>query len=1044
MMPEPWTIRLFGALSASHAGITIERFRSRKTGVLLACLSLSPDTIRTREELVELLWPESTLENGQVSLRVALFSLRRLLESQKSTEPGTLLFSDRRVVGLKPDAFTTDVSQFCDALALAGEAEDRSSAFAHYTRAVDLYQGELLAGYYEDWILTERNRLAGAYIGALERLVRFHAEQENWDEAVEMAWRGIQADPLLESAYCDLMRLYIALKRPGEARAVYDLLARRLRESLGASPGRATRKLAESLVGTTAASAVLATSPDSPAFDTPQAKQSPSAPVMVEGTVRETPPYRIAASLSYFFGREEQIAQLTEMLLPSFEPSGSRERSAETSDSPALRRPYGGVRLVTLTGPGGAGKTRLALEVGAHLQTRFPGGAAFVSFAHLHDPRLLADELREALSAPRNNPEHPLDDVIAMLSRRPTLLILDNLEQIAETAALVVRDLLMRLPTQVCLTTSRRSLGLNGEREFPVASLPLPDLGATTTEMLGSASVQLFLDRARAVQPEFQITDDNRADIAALCQRLDGMPLALELAAARVRGLAPAQMLDLLSDRFQLLVDRRAGKDSRHRSLLATIEWSLQILPLEARRLFASLSVFRGGWTLEAAQSICLRTSDIVVTLDLLEQLRTDSMIRTQTQGATARFQMLESLREFGITQLTPAEREKVAWHHAEHFLRLVEGGLTEDNQPDPSRFFATLDQENDNLRAALHYLLSGEESRRILGARMAASLSTWWYDRAAFREGSEWIERALAAAPGNLPLQERARLLCAAGHLATGRGDNSGGQRLYRSGIEILQSLEEKTMLAGALSGLAVALQMLFQLEEAERMLLQSLALARETDNRYQVACILIELGGNLWNSGDPDGARTYYTEALQLATERGFKHLRARSLQNLALLECLSGNTTLARAYSDEGLPLAEELQSPIVVAFALLGRGLIECAELRFDLSHESLHRSLRILAERGERRILLLALHGMAKLATATGRHRRAIRLSASLRTLRKLFHPNLHREQEADRMLEAPLAPSRAALSEAECELAWQQGSFQTYEQILAYALSNAD
>ena len=975
-----------------------------------------------------------------MSLRVALFSLRRLLEPP-GIASGAVIYADRRCVGLKAGTVTTDVAEFQQALDQAAQAAGGSGAFEHYTRAVNLYQGELLPGYYEDWILTERSRLAGAYIGALERLVRYHAEREDWPQAIEMAWRGIKADPLLESAYRDLMRLYIALKRPGEARALYALLEQRLREALGASPSRATRKLAESLAGDSSAAGV--SQPAASEFT--REGESGLLPNAAPETAFHTPPYRISPGLSYFFGCEEQITRITDLLLPHTDlplaPPNEVEPLAPSEMSEASGR---GARLVTLTGPGGTGKTRLAREVGMRLQARFPGGAAFVSFAHLQDPRLLAGELREALGVPQADPEHPLDDVIAMLRRRPTLLILDNLEQIAESAAPMIRDLLIHLPHQICLLTSRRSLGLKGEREFPVAALTLPEVDAPLEEILRSASVQLFLDRARAVQPEFQITAHNSADIVSLCRHLDGMPLAIELAAAHIRGLAPAQMLALLENRFELLVDRRAGKDSRHRSLRTTIEWSLQLLPLEARRLFASLSVFRGGWTLEAAQAICLQTSDTVTTLHLLEQLRIDSMIQTQTQGATLRFQMLESLRDFGGAQLSSAEREEITRRHAEYFLRLVESGLTGENQTDPCRFFATLDQENDNLRAALHSLLSGDEKRRILAARLATSLSNWWYDRAAFREGGEWLQRALAAAPDNLPLPERARLVCAAGYIAIGRGDNSNGQKLYRSAIAILNTLDDKPLLASALSGLAVALQMLFELEEAERVLLQSLALAREIDDRYQIVCILIEFGGNLWNSADLDGARANYREALQLATEMGVKHLRARALANLTLLECLFGDTTLARAYSEEGLPLAEELQSPLLVAFALLGLGLIECAERRFDLSQQTLRRSLRILAERGERRILLLALHGMARQATATGRHHRALRLSASLLTLRTLFHPDLRRDPEMDRMLEAPLAPSRASLTEAECEQAWRQGSFQTYEQILAYALSDAD
>ncbi|MCW3051265.1 MAG: DNA-binding transcriptional activator of the family [Chthonomonadales bacterium] len=1041
MPNESWSIRLLGTLSASRTGITIDRFRSQKTGVLLACLALSPENRLTRGELVELLWPDARLEAGQVSLRVALFSLRRLLEPQP-TLPGTVIYSDRRCIGLEPEAFVTDVSEFRRAIDLAVETQDHTNAFEHYTRAVNLYHGELLPGYYEDWILTERNRLSGAYVGALERLVRYHAEKENWQEAIEMAWRGIQADPLLESAYCDLMRLYHALKRPGEARAVYELLELRLRETLGASPGRTARRLVESLTANASTSPDLSVPSSSPRKA--REDESGSSPGAAPEAIPETPPYRISPGLSYFFGREEQIAQLIEMLLPASASPDPPASPAPESEAPTCSDPRGGARLVTLTGPGGTGKTRLALEIGARLQTRFAGGAAFISLAHLQDPRLLAAELRDALGAPRQDAEHPLDDVIATLRRRPTLLILDNLEQIVESAAHVVRDLMAQIPTQVCLLTSRRSLGVKGEREFPVSSLTLPEIGATAEERLRSASVQLFLDRARAVQPDFQITEHNSADIASLCQRLDGMPLAIELAAARVRGLVPAQMLALLTDRFHLLVDRRAGKDSRHRSLRTTIEWSLQFLPLEARRLFARLSVFRGGWSLEAAQAICLQNQDNVETLDLLEQLRTDSMIQTQLHGTEARFQMLESLREFGAGQLTPLERDEIAHRHADYFCSFVQSRFATGTYKTLSGIFEVMDQENDNLRAALHTLLSGDDRRRIQGVRLAISLAGWWHERAAFREGGEWMQRALAAAPASLSPQERARALCASGYIAVGRGDNSAAQQFYRAAIAILENLDEKLLLADALQGRAFALQMLFALEEAEQLLQQSLALDRELESRPQIALVLSDLAGNRWNAGDVEGARAYYLEALHLAAELEATPLRARIIQNLTLLECLSGNTTLARAYSDEGLSLAEEMRSPMILAFALLGRGLVECADLRFDLSRESLNRSLRILVERGERRILMLTLYALARLATAMGRYHRSVRLSASNRALRARFHPEMQVRQNLEQNLEAELEPARVHLSASEFETAQQQGNLQTYEEIIAYALSDFD
>ena len=1050
MLNQPWSIRLLGALSASQTGIHIDRFRSQKTGILLAYLAFWPKRSHTRSALIELYWPESELEAGQQSLRVALFSLRRQLEPP-GVPTGAVIRADRRYAGLNPEAFTTDVAEFQSALALAEETEDKAEAIAHIRRAVGVYQGELLPGNYDDWVLTERSHLTDAYLGALGRLVRNHADAGNWEGAAEMAWRAVQADPLREASYRTLIRIYLVLKRSREVHALYELLAQRLRESLGVSPSRATRELAEtiSLEGTFVGATEPAPHINKTSLVTRANTNFSPALHPVQEPLVGTPRYRVPPRLTRFFGREEQIAHLTRLLLPTpsllpvFDNAADRGEAAGEAPTFSESMDEAG-RLVTLTGPGGTGKTCLAMEVGARLEERFPGGVAFVSLAHLVDSRLLAREIREALGAPSADPEHPLDAVITVLGRWATLLILDNLEQIAESAALVVRDLLLRLPSLIILVTSRRSLGLKGEREFAVSSLHLPDVTDSSEEMLRSASVQLFVDRARAVQPDFQIHDRNRAEVAALCMHLDGMPLAIELAAARARVLAPAQMLAHLTDRFQLLVNRHAGKDSRHRSLRSAIEWSLRLLFPDVRRFFLRLSVFQGGWTLEAAEAVCLERAESGDALDFLEQLRIDSMIQTESQGSLVRFRMLESLREFGYAQLSSLERGEIAQRHAVYFEAYAERIFERLRSPEPSSAHEALDRENDNLRAALNYLLSGDGDHRIQGLRLATRLSAWWYTRAAFREGSDWMDRALATAPASTPARHRALALHSAGRLAGGRGEIATARDFFEASLVISRQIEDTLLIAEASTGLAVALQMLNEQEESHRLLQECLTIYRVHGDRWHTALTLLNLGSSRWQIGELDSARTYYQESLQLSGELEAKHLCSQNILSLSVVEQLAGNPALARAYAEEGLSLAEAMQSPLGIAYGLFSLGTLESKERRFDRSTIFLCRSLRILGELGERRILFLVLAAMAELAAAMGQYRRAVRLLAATRTLHKRLHSEFKPSSYSEKEVHSVLKAARASLPPADFEHAWAQGVRHTLDLTLEYALSDAE
>jgi predicted ATPase/DNA-binding SARP family transcriptional activator/class 3 adenylate cyclase len=768
-MDAPWRIELLGWLRATRGDQVLRRFRMQKAGLLLAYLAYYPHRSHTRAELIELLWPECEPEVGRHNLRQALFSLRRQLEPPGVT-CGTVILADRASLRLIPAAVSTDVAQFQAALQAAGRTSRSTERARRLTEAVELYRGELLPGYHEDWVLSERQRLAEAFSQALEELIALLEAAGELRLAIQWAWRAIGANPLREEAHHALIRLLAASDRPAAALSHYQEWERLLARELNCVPAAQLRALAvqiETMAGRavdgregSGPGAPRATV--SPPDPSPPLARSPSPTgtvtflaAEIEG-LTEAEQHREAlravsrryggteatAAQASFVAAFQRAADALAAAVAAYEVSDRGERrlrvALHTGDvegrdagyqGPALRhalrlllaahpgqillsaksatllrddlaegrqlvdlglyrlrdgappealfqlvgpeivryefpppnaspalmgslplpltRFFGrteelarleelllaeGARLVTLTGPGGSGKTRLAQELSARLRERLRDAVWFVSLVDLSDPGLIPDKVREAMRLLRSPQVEPLEQVAAFLAqaRQPVLLVLDNLEHLLEGGTAVVQTLLGRVGTLTLLATSRQQLDLPGERLFPVLPLPVP---VDPNTLVSNPSVQLFLDRAQAVRVDFQVTKTNAAAIAELCRKLEGLPLAIELAAARVGVLTSAQMLARIEPRFELLVSRGRAADPRHRSLRAALDWSYQLLEPELQRFFRRLSVFRGGWTLAAAEAVCQAPR----ALEYLEQLRARQEIKVSIEGFVGR-----------------------------------------------------------------------------------------------------------------------------------------------------------------------------------------------------------------------------------------------------------------------------------------------------------------------------------------------------------------------------------------------------------------------
>lgn len=484
---------------------------------------------------------------------------------------------------------------------------------------------------------------------------------------------------------------------------------------------------------------------------------------------RQFPPLRAEAgvagnlppSFTRFFGRDAELAALAGLLAPvgDADPQSGRGARADGPAGPELSTPnrQPSTRLVTLTGPGGTGKTRLALETARRLAEHYSGAVWFVPLGDTEGTERLLDAALAALRLPRAAQLEPLDQLVEALGQQPSLLVLDNFEQLVAGGAILVHELLVRMPSLQCLVTSRQRLDLAGEREFPVQPLPRPGGagGWAPEQLLAFESVQLFVDRAQAVKPDFQVTAANAAALAELCDRLEGIPLAVELAAARAQLLTPAQMRAQLSRRFDFLVSRRRDVPERHRTLRGALDWSYQLLSPELQRIFAHLSVFRGGWSLEAAEAVCLSddpdraSSSAIDPLDLLAELRDGSLVLVDEAQEGFRFRMLETLREYAAEKMAPEESQAVRRRHVAYYMTLAEAGNEALRGPQQAAWLERLDLELPNLRAALTATVepgAGPDPESAL--RLAGALWRFWSTRGYSREGLETLRGVLSRVP--------------------------------------------------------------------------------------------------------------------------------------------------------------------------------------------------------------------------------------------------------------------------------------------------------
>ncbi len=1006
-----WRIELFGGLRAYSGDQAITRFQTYKTGALLARLAYPPQHPHAREELTNLLWPDADPASARNRLSQALVWLRPRLEKPEMANR-EVLSADRQTVGLNPEYIVTDVAQFEEAIQAAAiphiPPQEQREALR---RAVDLYRGELLTGYYEDWVLTERQRLAGAYLAAMRRLITLYEEAGKYDRALDYARRALAADPLVEEVHGDLIRVLARSGQPAASLRQYRELEKLLADNLGETPSAEIRTLVAG-IREDAERGTFAVAPTS-------RTSSPITPKM-------------PAPLTRFFGRTEEIAQARHIIQT------------------------GQARLLTLIGPGGCGKTRLSIEIIAGLTGGYNGAVWFVPLADLHEARFIPHAISDTVRPPASSSLSPQEQVIEWLTWRPALLVLDNLEHLIDGAAPLLRELLERCPELTIITTSRQRLGVEGEVELTVLPLPVPttlfiseplDSESYREGLLEWESVQLFLDRARAVRPSFQIDEQNARAIAQLCERLEGIPLAMELCAAWAQTLTPAQMLEQLDRPFDLLVSRRREVAPRHRSLHAAIEYSYEQLSPVLQQFFKRLSVFRNGWTLEAAEAVCLEPDTGAAfqrktqTLDLLTELRERSLITVEEVGPEMRYRMLETLREFAAEQEELAPEPELRRRHVLFYLHVMEEAERLLTGPEQSSLLIRLGAEHDNLRAALAWTVEEQES--TIGLRLAGAMTAFWDARGFLGEGQQWLAQVLSLPPDERLSSREARLLrakalTARGHLARNQGYLPEIDAAMEEAVRLWRACADERGMALALLIRATIAYSREEGEIARKYLQEGLLLSRQLQDRALIGRALHNLGNIALSDQEWSQAAGYYTEGIGLYRAEGNRHRVGQLLNNLGLVSLYQGDYQTALTILHEALETGRELSDRSGMALASLNLATTYRMEGHFTSAQSFIEEAARYALDAGERRLLPWCARERGHLCCAQGDYVRGIRLLAAAETQRMAIGISFKPADPEE--LERSVALARNALGEAAFAAAWSVGSSMPRARVFAEAL----
>jgi len=1029
--PETLRIYLLGdfRVCIGEEGIDSGHWKLRKAKNLIKILALAQNHRLHREKLMDLLWPEHDLNAATDSLHQTLHAIRSVFK-RYSSDPRLYIQFENEMVSLSPDIpLWIDVEVFEAAAKEATRSRDPGS----YQVALALYTGDLLPeDLYEDWAINRREELRQEYIQLLFELGKLFESREEFPPAIDAFRKILASDPLQEEAHTSLMQAYAMSGQRSLALSQFRTLQEILQKELGAEPDLQSTLLYQDIL----------------------AGRFPPSHALPRSYTQPSPRHNLPSPLSTFVGREKEIEQVKVLTTSS--------------------------RLVTLTGSGGVGKTSLAIRVAEVLLTEFIDGVWLVELDTISKAQLLPYVVAGVFGVSEDQEGAELENLMESLCTKKLLLVLDNCEHLLEACARLAETLLQACPNLHILTTSREALGIRGESLYQVPTLSFPDVSnlPDISALTQFEAVRLFVECAQSIQSTFEITKENAPSIVQICQQLDGIPLALELAAARTRILSAEQIAARLDDRFRLLTGGSRTTLRRQQTLQASFDWSYDLLSETEQMLFRRLSIFSGSWDLAAAERVCadsaLLQADI---LDLLSQLINKSLVVVGTgPGHEARYRLLETIRQYALGKVVGKEDwVNLRNRHLAYFVSLVEKIEPKLKTAEQLEQMRHLKTEQDNLRSVLAWSLEEPQgSLAVDGLRMASALLDFWEFYGLPTEGYEWLKKGLAAIDREdarlTPL--RAKALYAFGRInflfhtpeaeeiveesiALYRvcGDKAGLARAlgtlwflvydkpnYKEKVRPrIDEALELARVSGDPSTLARVLHLKSEVEvdKATAVLYaeESYTLFLEQGDKWSATEPLVTLCYNLIDQGDFATARVYSEKLLELTQEGEHKRGITQALFTQGTVAYFLGDFNQMEISFQACLTLSREIGSLGWIIWSLRQLGIAAKRQGAYQRAAAYLVESLLLAEKLKDMHGIIMTLGLMAGTAAGTGQHRRAAILLGAEDAQLETSDWHLDRSEQME--FECDTASVRAQLDEAIFKAAWSEGRKMTLKQAVA-------
>jgi len=950
-------VRLLGGFEVRRDGESVA-ITSRPAQSLFAYLILNAGAFHRREKLAGLFWPNSTEENARDYLRHSLWKLRKAIEkeSSKGTANLYILADDINV------SFNAGVAYSLDAERI-GEIDAECSSTDELMDVLLLYEGELLPGFYDEWIVLEREHIQATFEQKMEYLLGRLQTEVRWSDILEWGERWISFGQKPETAYRFLMRAHAVRGDMSRVAATFDRCTKSL-EEYGVEPSEQTRALYENLKS------------GREKFE----KEIPPIPSVEPPRPEPALRTNLPVPLTSFIGREKEIDEVLSLLDEK--------------------------RLLTLTGSGGVGKTRLAIEAANKILSEYEDGVWWVDLVSLTDPSLVPQAVAKVLDVHEISDQPLTETLIEYFQPKQALIVLNNCEHLVSACAQLTDRMLSACAGLKVLTTSRETLDILGETIWQVPSLTLPDAQVMLEPegLCEFESIRLFVDRARSVKPGFTLSDQNGDAVVQICRRLSGMPLAIELAAARIKIMSTDEIALRLHDCFDLLTSGSRTALPRHQTLRATIDWSYDLLSEVEKTLFRRLSVFVGGFTLEAAEAVAAG-GDVskYQVVDLLEQLVNKSLVTVEASSGDpdgeTRYGMLETIREYVYEKLEiEGEMERIQEGSLRYFVGLAEEAELNHFGDKTELWFKRIFNEIDNIRAAIDSAIERDkasEALRLMGAlaffRFQAGSPSGWQER---------LDTVLSLTGGQGQTPERAKALYGIGMLYWSDINPVDKTSELQEALSIGLQLGDNSIIANALSNLGLFASLQENLEEARSYLEQGLEIFNEMGpaHRREKFWPLIYLGDIIFGQGQPEEARKYYEE---------------------------SANTL-------------REVQDRYTLALAVRRLGQLALHEGDYETANTLCKESLNLNIEVEDRRGTLACLSAIAGITLARGQTKSAAQLFGAVQALRDMMNLRLLKIDHNE--FKRNLAALRKQPDQPSLEKAWAKGEAMTKEQAVEFAL----